>query len=97
VFHATRAVLLRELGQPAAAAREDATAFALTRNPAEKALLEERLSDRSPRRGGQPEALPPRSKNSRSALVGASAAARAYAEAASLGRPRRCSRSARVA
>jgi RNA polymerase sigma-70 factor (ECF subfamily) len=44
LFHATRAALLRDLGQPAEAAREDSAALALTRNSGERALLEDRLS-----------------------------------------------------
>jgi RNA polymerase sigma-70 factor (ECF subfamily) len=44
LFHATRAALLRDLGQLAEAAREDTAALALTRNSGERALLEDRLS-----------------------------------------------------
>jgi RNA polymerase sigma-70 factor (ECF subfamily) len=44
LFHATRAALLRDLGQPVEAAREDTAALALTRNSGERALLEDRLS-----------------------------------------------------
>ncbi|GAC1656923.1 MAG: RNA polymerase sigma factor [Candidatus Dormibacteraceae bacterium] len=43
LFHATRAELLRELGQTAEAHRADLAALALTSNPAERALLRERL------------------------------------------------------
>ncbi len=44
LFHATRAELLRELGRPAEARLADEQALALTNNPAERALLEQRLS-----------------------------------------------------
>jgi RNA polymerase sigma-70 factor (ECF subfamily) len=44
LFHAARAALLRDLGQPVEAAREDTAALALTRNSGERALLEDRLS-----------------------------------------------------
>lgn len=44
LFHATRAELLRELGRPGDARRADERALALTENPAERALLERRLS-----------------------------------------------------
>jgi RNA polymerase sigma-70 factor (ECF subfamily) len=44
LFHATRAELLRELGRHAEAQAADAHALSLTLNPAERALLEERLS-----------------------------------------------------
>jgi RNA polymerase sigma-70 factor (ECF subfamily) len=44
LFHATRAALLRDLGQPVEAAREDTAALALTRNSGERALLQDRLS-----------------------------------------------------
>jgi len=44
LFHATRAQLLRELGRPAEARRADEQALGLTANPAERALLEQRLS-----------------------------------------------------
>src|SRR5262249_50314080 len=47
LFHATRAVLLREVGQSNEAAREDAMALALTRNTGERALLEKRLAGNS--------------------------------------------------
>jgi RNA polymerase sigma-70 factor (ECF subfamily) len=43
LFHATRAALLRDLGQQTEALREDAAALALTKNSGERALLEERL------------------------------------------------------
>jgi RNA polymerase sigma-70 factor (ECF subfamily) len=48
LFHATRAALLRELDRHAEAAREDATALALTKNNGERALLEERLASTGP-------------------------------------------------
>ena len=51
LFHATRARLLRELGQNDEAAREDAVALTLTRNRGEQALLEERLSSYEPGMG----------------------------------------------
>jgi RNA polymerase sigma-70 factor (ECF subfamily) len=44
LFHATRAELLRRLGRPAEAHEADDRALALTRNPAERRLLEERLA-----------------------------------------------------
>jgi len=44
LFHATRAQLLRELGRPGQARRADEQALGLTANPAERALLEQRLS-----------------------------------------------------
>jgi len=44
LFHATRAELLRRLGRPAEAHQADRRALALTRNPAERLLLEERLT-----------------------------------------------------
>jgi RNA polymerase sigma factor (sigma-70 family) len=44
LFHATRAELLRRLGRPAEAREADRRALALTRNPAERRLLEERLA-----------------------------------------------------
>jgi len=44
LFHATRAQLLRELGRAADARRADADALGLTGNPAERALLEQRLA-----------------------------------------------------
>ena len=43
LFHATRAVLLRELGRPIEADAADAAAIALTRNDAEKELMARRL------------------------------------------------------
>ena len=43
LFHATRAVLLRELGQAIEADAADAAAIALTRNDAEKELMARRL------------------------------------------------------
>jgi RNA polymerase sigma-70 factor (ECF subfamily) len=45
LFHATRAELLRRLDRPAEAREADGRALALTRNPAERRLLEERLAD----------------------------------------------------
>ena len=45
LFHATRATLLREIGQHAEATRADVAALALTRNDGERALLRERLSN----------------------------------------------------
>jgi RNA polymerase sigma-70 factor (ECF subfamily) len=48
LFHATRAALLRELGNCDEATQEDAAALALTRNAGERALLEERLSANRP-------------------------------------------------
>ena len=44
LYHATRAELLRELGRPAEARRADERALGLTGNPAERALLEQRLA-----------------------------------------------------
>jgi RNA polymerase sigma-70 factor (ECF subfamily) len=44
LFHATRAELLRELGRPTEARLADTQALALTGNPAERVLLEQRLS-----------------------------------------------------
>lgn len=44
LYHATRAELLRELGQPQQARDADHRALALTANPAAQALLEQRLS-----------------------------------------------------
>ena len=44
LFHATRAELLRRLGRPHEAREADRRALALTRNPAERLLLEERLA-----------------------------------------------------
>jgi RNA polymerase sigma-70 factor (ECF subfamily) len=43
LFHATRASLLRELGRPDEARDADRRALALTENPAERALLTERI------------------------------------------------------
>ncbi len=43
LYHATRAELLRRFGRDAEAAEADARALALTRNPAEQALLRDRL------------------------------------------------------
>ncbi|MBV9131960.1 MAG: RNA polymerase sigma factor [Chloroflexi bacterium] len=43
LFHATRAALLKDLGRHAEAAEADARALELTRNPAERTLLERRL------------------------------------------------------
>jgi len=44
LYHATRAELLRELGRPAEARQADERALGLTGNPAERALLEQRLA-----------------------------------------------------
>ena len=44
LLHATRAELLRQLGHPAQARRADEQALRLTGNPAERALLEQRLA-----------------------------------------------------
>jgi RNA polymerase sigma-70 factor (ECF subfamily) len=44
LFHATRAELLRAMGRTARARRADAQALMLTGNPAERALLEQRLT-----------------------------------------------------
>lgn len=44
LFHATRAQLLRELGRPGQARHADEQALGLTANPAERALLEQRLA-----------------------------------------------------
>jgi predicted RNA polymerase sigma factor len=44
LFHATRAQLLRDLGRPAEARRADSRALGLTANPAERILLEQRLT-----------------------------------------------------
>jgi RNA polymerase sigma-70 factor (ECF subfamily) len=52
LFHATRAQLLRELGRAAEARRADEQALGLTANPAERALLEQRLSQAGQRAGG---------------------------------------------
>ncbi|WP_280423614.1 RNA polymerase sigma factor [Nocardia carnea] len=55
LMHATRAQLLRELGREDEAAAADRQALALTRNPAEQALLEHRLHRGSaPRMDGGP-------------------------------------------
>jgi len=43
LFHATRAELLRTVGQPDAAREADQRALALTANPAEAEILRERL------------------------------------------------------
>ena len=45
LFHATRAHLLRALGRVDDASREDAAAAGLTRNPAERYLLQQRAGD----------------------------------------------------
>jgi RNA polymerase sigma-70 factor (ECF subfamily) len=44
LYHATRAELLRQLGRPAQARLADERALGLTVNPAERALLEQRLA-----------------------------------------------------
>jgi len=44
LFHATRAELMRDVGREADARRADEQAFRLTANPAERALLEQRLN-----------------------------------------------------
>ncbi|MGP3980938.1 DUF6596 domain-containing protein [Streptomyces sp. KR80] len=44
LYHATRADLLRELGQPDQARAADRLALELTANPAEQAVLQERIS-----------------------------------------------------
>ena len=44
LYHATRAALLRELGRTAQARQADERALGLTVNPAERALLEQRLA-----------------------------------------------------
>jgi RNA polymerase sigma-70 factor (ECF subfamily) len=44
LFHATRAELLRQLGRPVLARKADLRALGLTANPAERALLEQRLA-----------------------------------------------------
>jgi predicted RNA polymerase sigma factor len=54
LYHATRAHLLRDLGRIQEAANEDGTAAELTRNPAERHLLEQRSS------GAQRGPAPPR-------------------------------------
>ena len=46
LFHATRGVLLRDLGRQEDAAAADARALELTKNPGERALLEHRLGAR---------------------------------------------------
>ena len=46
LYHATRAELLRALGRTDEARQADRRALALTENPAERALLEERIGDR---------------------------------------------------
>ena len=46
LYHATRAELLRALGRSDEARQADRRALALTENPAERALLEERIGDR---------------------------------------------------
>ena len=45
LYHATRAELLRELGEPEQASAADRRALELTSNPAERAVLLERLTD----------------------------------------------------
>jgi RNA polymerase sigma-70 factor (ECF subfamily) len=45
LFHATRAQLLRVLGRNQDARTADARALALATNPAERALIEQRLGD----------------------------------------------------
>ncbi len=62
LFHATRAALLTDLGREAEAASADERALELTRNPGERALIEERLGrlhsgmfpERSPISNGVP-------------------------------------------
>ena len=44
LYHATRAAFLRELGRPTPARQADERALGLTANPAERALLEQRLA-----------------------------------------------------
>jgi RNA polymerase sigma-70 factor (ECF subfamily) len=44
LFHATRAELLRDLGRREQARRADERALELTANPAQHALLEQRLA-----------------------------------------------------
>jgi RNA polymerase sigma-70 factor (ECF subfamily) len=44
LYHATRAELLRQLGRPEQARYADERALRLTGNPAERALLEQRLA-----------------------------------------------------
>jgi RNA polymerase sigma-70 factor (ECF subfamily) len=43
LYHATRAELLRDVGKAEEAREADRLALSLTENPAERALLEERL------------------------------------------------------
>jgi predicted RNA polymerase sigma factor len=45
LLHATRAALLRDIGRPDEARLADRRALALTSNPAERALLEQRLAE----------------------------------------------------
>jgi RNA polymerase sigma-70 factor (ECF subfamily) len=47
LFHATRADLLRQLGDPDAACAADRRALALTTNPAERAVLQQRIESLS--------------------------------------------------
>jgi predicted RNA polymerase sigma factor len=44
LYHATRAELLRELGHPRQARAADRLALQLTANPAEQAVLQQRLT-----------------------------------------------------
>ena len=44
LYHASRAELLRELGDPGQARAADRRALELTANPAEQALLQQRLT-----------------------------------------------------
>ncbi len=44
LFHATRAEILRELGQPDQARAADRRAIELTANPAEQAVLQQRIT-----------------------------------------------------
>jgi RNA polymerase sigma-70 factor (ECF subfamily) len=44
LYHASRAELLRELGQPDQARAADQRALELTANPAQRALLHQRLA-----------------------------------------------------
>jgi predicted RNA polymerase sigma factor len=44
LYHATRAELLRALGRPEQARAADHLALALTANPAEQAVLQQRLT-----------------------------------------------------
>jgi RNA polymerase sigma-70 factor (ECF subfamily) len=48
LFHATRAALLRDLGRAQEAANAEQRAMELTRNPAERSLIEERLGAHPP-------------------------------------------------